>query len=669
MPVNRNEMRNVILTFILIYLAVFSLYAQIPEAKVTMVNGFPQLSINAQKIPPVMTFVNTGILKSYKVSERQIRYAAQYGDIHLHQVNFALPMTAKGKFDYKSMKSALALVRRGDPKGFAVVRLHLTDNYKSHGGYTDDDRVKFSDGTTADVISLASDKWIENAARKIRAAVAFSLQNPEYGNIIAGYFPDAGNTGEWFQWEYREHGVDVSGANTKKFRQWLEKKYSYAGSLQTSWGIKEVNFDNAQIPSDELGAEKVNGNERKLFDKPSDKRILDYLDYYNEMTADRLIYLAKVIKEATNGKTLAGFFYGYIFDLWESKSGHYNLDKVLNCPEIDFLASPISYRSRNEGEIGGSMSLTESVQGHGKLWFDECDYRSPTRTAKGVNFADFTPKVKTLDGLREIYRRQMGFQMVRGNGCWPMDLMGMGWYDDPEFWKQIKSLDELYLKYEKIRPSFSPEVALVMDEEGLALAADKNFNSWMLERLRDELYTAGVNFGIYLREDIENGFASDAKLYIMAGAFRLQPETVNNLKKVLHQKGKTTAWIYSFGITPETEVKKLLSESLNGSKQIFYPSNVMRADTIRTLAKSAGANVFISGGYDACMANENIIVLHALSEGQRTIQFPRNVDVYEQFSDTWYSDVNTISLSVPIAKTYFFFYGKKTDLQKAGIGI
>jgi len=36
----------------------------------------------------------------------------QYGDIHLHQINFALPMTADGKFDFTMMKSSLDLLRR-----------------------------------------------------------------------------------------------------------------------------------------------------------------------------------------------------------------------------------------------------------------------------------------------------------------------------------------------------------------------------------------------------------------------------------------------------------------------------------------------------------------------------------------------------------------------------
>jgi len=88
-----------ILIFVISTITLLSAKAQIPEARVTMVNGFPQLFINAQKIPPVMTFVNTCILSRYEVSERQIRYAAQYGDILLHQVNFTLPKNAKGKFD------------------------------------------------------------------------------------------------------------------------------------------------------------------------------------------------------------------------------------------------------------------------------------------------------------------------------------------------------------------------------------------------------------------------------------------------------------------------------------------------------------------------------------------------------------------------------------------
>jgi beta-galactosidase len=662
-------MKNLNLILVLIVITVFSLNAQIPETKVIMGNGSPQLFINGKKILPIMTFVNTGIPESYKVNQRQVKYAAEYGDIHLHQVNFALPMTADGNFDFTMMKSSLDLIRHADPKGFAIVRIHLNDNCNSHGGYTDEDRVKFSNGNLEEEISIASDKWMQNASKKIAALADFCDKNPEYGKLIVGYFPAAAETGEWFQWKHREYGVDLSVVNTNKFRLWLKKKYhNNIQKLQTSWHARNVNFKNAQIPSDELGTQKVNRNDGKFFDKPSDQRILDYLDYYNEMTADRIVHLAKLIKQTTNNKVLVGFFYGYIFDLWDAKSGHYRLETILDCPDINFLASPINYQSRNEGGIGGSMTLVQSVQNHGKIWFDECDFRSPIRTATGANFDDHMPYVKTSEGLIEIYRRQLGYQMIRGNGCWPMDLMGRGWYDDKNFWKEIKSLKELFSQYEKIRSISSPEVALVIDEYGMTLSADPNFNKWMLGRLRDELYSAGVNFGIYQRKDIEAGYVPDAKLYIMVGAFRLDRDIINNLTQVLHQKGKTTVWIYSLGVGPDFYAKKIVSEK-NGSKQFIYPSNIIKADTIRAMAKKSGAHVFISGGYDACMANKNIIVLHTKEGGKRSINLPGKFDVYEQFSGKWYNNVNAISLNVLPAETYIFFYGRKENLQKNGIGI
>lgn len=644
--------------------------AQLLDTDVKVINGSPQLFIAGKETLPIMTFMNTDIPASNEVNQRQIKYAAKYGGTHLHQINFYLPEKDNGEIDFQPMKSALDLVRRGDPNGKTLLRIHLNGKWSAHEKrYSEEDRVRFSNGKVVDEISLASDKWFEVTANKLRALIDFYKKNPKYGNIVAGYFPAAGETGEWFQWEYRDNGVDMSGVNTKKFRLWLQKKYNNdTKQLQESWKNGIINFENAQIPADELGAEKVNANDRVMFDQPSDQRVIDYLDYYNGMVSDRIIYLAKLIKDETVNKSLVGFFYGYVLDLWEAKSGHYNLKKILNCEDIDFLASPISYRSRNEGEIGGSMTTVESVQAHGKIWFDECDYRTPIKTAEGLNFADFTPKAKSMEGVHEIYKRQYGFQMIRGNGNWIMDLMGQGWYDDVDFWKEIKSLNQIYTNYLNIRPQSSPEVALVIDDFGMALSADSRFNVWMLERLRDELYTSGVKFGVYLREDIEMGLAPDAKLYIMVGSFRLQPNIVKNLEGALLQNGKTTIWVYDLGITDESDIKKLTSEK-NGSKQIIFESNKLNSDQIIKFAKDAGVHIFTSRINDVCMANDNLVVLHTVSQGERLIKFPKKVDVYEQFTNTWYKNIETISIDAPIGKTYFFFYGKEKELMDAGIGI
>ena len=663
-------MRIVILTFLITAIFSCKTSPQLLNTDVKVINGNPQLFIDGKKTLPIMTFMNTGILTSSNVNERQIKYAAEYGGTHLHQINFSLPEKDNGEIDFDPMKSALDLVRRGDPNGKAVLRIHLNGKWSEESKiYREEDRIRFSNGKDVDEISLASDKWFEVTANKLRSLIDFYKKNPKYGTMVAGYFPAAGETGEWFQWEYRDNGVDMSGVNAKKFRLWLRKKYNNdTKKLQDSWKNYIVNFENAHIPADELGAEKVIDKESVLFDKPSDQRVIDYLDYYNGMVTDRIVYLANLIKEETNDKSLVGFFYGYVLDLWEAKSGHYNLEKILNCKDIDFLSSPISYRSRNEGEIGGSMTTVESVNAHGKIWFDECDYRTPIKTAEGLNFADFTPKTKSMEGVYEIYKRQYGFQMIRGNGNWIMDLMGQGWYDEKNFWKEINTLNKIYTNYLNIRIPSDPEVALVIDDYGLALAKDSKFNVWMLERLRDELYTSGVEFGVYTREDIEMGLAPNAKLLIMIGSFRLKTEMVKNLEKELLQKDKTTIWVYSLGLTNESDIKKLTSGK-NGSKQIIFESNKLNSNQIRKFAKDAGVHLFTTVVNDVCMVNNNFIVLHTISEGKRTIEFPKKVDVFEQFTNTWYRNVETISLDAPLGKTYFFFYGKEKELLDAGIGI
>ena len=57
---------------------------------------------------------------------------------------------------------------------------------------------------------------------------------------------------------------------------------------------------------------------------------------------------------------------------------HLALEKVLACPDVDFLTSPTSYAFRQFGGEGTShfMSLLGSIKLHGKLWFNENDVRT-----------------------------------------------------------------------------------------------------------------------------------------------------------------------------------------------------------------------------------------------------------------------------------------------------
>lgn len=701
------------------------------QGAVIMVGQYPKLFIDGKETVPVMTFVNADFPNSRDTNISQVKLAAEEGDIHLHQVNAYLPpANSSGERNYNGIRSSMALPLSGDKEAKVVLRLVLGE-YTQFQLYEEGDRVKFPDGSLGDMISLASDQWLEYAEQTLKDIIAFIRSEPEYAASVVGYIPAAGETGEWFQHRFREKGIDISDANTDKFRAWLHEKYEgNAELLAEAWAEPGITFESARIPGDVLFRGWLIHKPQTLYDKAEDQRVRDYLDYYNDMTASRINHLAKVAKEATEGQSLVGMFYGYLFDLPDAMSGHFSLKKTLESPDIDFFSAPVSYANRNEGQIGAAMSLTDSIRANGKLWINEDDFRSPIAT-NASEAGDGQPFIKSVEALTEVYRRELGFLMQAGTGGWPMDLFGRGWYDDAGFWQEIGALRELYERYASIRPAPSPDVVLIVDEEGLVLGADAwHVNRYLLGELRDELYRSGVSFGTYLRSDLEQGLVPEAKLYLMAGSYRLQADSVGRLKEQLHGAGKTVVWMHGFGMTDPEIVKELTGmqivntgektlagiavtdqfrkempnytgdkagtggvlelwslasdkgvevlgttdgyttlarKKMKNSQQLFYGSFVMQAQLIRALAQQAGVHVF-SDSFDVIKANGNMIVMHTTGEGQRTIRFTSKADVYEQFTGQWYTGIEELQFNAAQSKTYLFFYGNKSELQASGIG-
>ena len=94
-------------------------------------------------------------------------------------------------------------------------------------------------------------------------------------------------------------------------------------------------------------------------------------------------------------RKLVVFFYGYVFEFGAIRngpatSGHYALRRVLDCPDIDVLCSPISYFDRGLGQSAPAMTAAESVALAGKMWLyedDTADLPGHRRTARRVRRA------------------------------------------------------------------------------------------------------------------------------------------------------------------------------------------------------------------------------------------------------------------------------------------
>ena len=187
----------------------------------------------------------------------------------------------------------------------------------------------------------------------------------EFGDHILGYHPCGQHTGEWFyerSWE--ERLSDFSPAMNMGFRKWLQMRYGTVAALREAWNNPEVTFDTASVPSAEQQRHATLGFFR---DPVAERFVSDYFLYKQIAMEEPLEMMARVIKEETKRTKLTCFFYGYIFDMHgipmgPQTSGHLAMSRMLQCPDVDILCSPISYLDRELGGAGCFMSAVDSVR-------------------------------------------------------------------------------------------------------------------------------------------------------------------------------------------------------------------------------------------------------------------------------------------------------------------
>ena len=294
-----------------------------------------------------------------------------------------------------------------------------------------------------------------------------------YGPRILAYH--ACGQSEWFGNAYREEGADYSKANLRAFQAWLKNQYKTDAALAAAWSKPGLTFDKAQIPPLEKGRFPVptftspSGKKIHVFyDPQKEKDWVDFSRYTNEAVSQRIMDIAKLIKKETGGKKLTLFFFGYTFDLPSSINGHIDIERLLNCPDVDMFASPLSYWDRMEGGSAGFMSVVDSITAHGKLWINEDDMRTHLMTEKlrgpDGKFNPISIPTKNLEETSWFLQRNLSALIVHRTGTWWMDLCAWGAFNDPSLWKIFTEKgNPLYSEIYAHPTPYRPEVAIVID--------------------------------------------------------------------------------------------------------------------------------------------------------------------------------------------------------------
>ena len=332
------------------------------------------------------------------------------------------------------------------------------------------------------------------------------------------------------------------------------------------------------VPSHE---ERIAAAEGGIFRNPvRDWKAILYDRYYNAMMAESVVELAAATKAACGGDKLVGTYFGYLQEYAHmgysvNSGGHNDLRVLLDSPDVDFLASPQSYRLRMLGSPNAEMKPFGSIREAGKLSLIEDDTRTNMTAVTNCN------QTFNLEDSVAVLERNIATYMTNGMPLWQVPLRGGSELDHPAirriFSRAVKAGQYLYTRPDD---DLRAEIAAVIDADSipyLAAVFDRvrapetsaycynakgdfvDYDRWLLpvsgEMLSDQrwpLGQCGAPVDWLLLEDVPR-LASRYKLVILLGAYADTPK-LRKAVAALKAAGTKVLVVYGAGfIDPARE--------------------------------------------------------------------------------------------------------------------
>lgn len=522
-------------------------------------DGGPAIVINGTVFSPIFFTVNNQFDRDDVLVE-EIRQA---GDAGIDLISFNLPLDWAG-----AEHGALDTIDKfcsANPDAYYYVRIWVGGTPQWLDEHPEA-AIVLNDGTRTRWSSPASNVWRDEAERLLRERLAEIMAGPHADRFI-GVHPASMQTGEWFYFHAND-SLDYSEANRDAFRKWLAGRYRNDRRLQEAWGRSDVTLATAELPSVEDTEQTVFGPFR---DPVGQCAAADAQRFQSDLVVDTIAHFARVVKDATHGRSLAGAFYGYTFELNHNgprvlaQSGHLALGRLLECPEVDMIHAPYAYFERGIGEPGHFHLPVDSVALHGKLAVLEED--SYTHLASdpppGIIAPGVHVRTRTIEETLALNRRNYANFLTHKAGFWYFDLLSDGRWRDEEFWKTTPLLRRM-AAMARDESRFEPEIAFVVDEASVhSLRA--NTHPYLLQSLgnwRHEVARLGTTVGYYLQSDLAK-LPSSVKVVILANPYSFDETAHRALRPVL-RRGGTVIWTFAPGIVDSTKLNVSRIADLTG---------------------------------------------------------------------------------------------------------
>jgi beta-galactosidase len=344
------------------------------SAEIKDYHGTPTLFLDGKPIFDGMMWGSPPTPEGYPLKE----CARLYGEAGIHIFAFDIGTYGtpsdwcgprpgvEGTYDFATLQPRFERVIQVDPDARFHLRVHLEAPAWWQKLYPEECELT-SDGRRL-CQSFASKTWRLQAKAYLRALVAH-FDSIGMSERIVAYQTGAGGTGEWVKAAAMAGDtIDYSQPMQDHYRNWLRSHYGNDETLfRKVWAAPNVTFESAEVPTAEA---QLKTRQYTFRDPRSEQNVIDFFRCLAELCGDLVIDFCTTVKEAAGRQTLTGAFYGYLMELaWNSsffadgykseysgyqRSGHLELGKVLQSPNVDFLVSPYSYGFRGIGgeEIG-----------------------------------------------------------------------------------------------------------------------------------------------------------------------------------------------------------------------------------------------------------------------------------------------------------------------------
>jgi len=485
-----------------------------------------------------------------------------FGYNHLNE-NSGLHVFTKGIFDtdtpdFSVFDADIEMILNACPDAYILPRVNVSVSRTWELVHPDELCDAYPDGTPGRA-SFASERWANDIKNHL-AIFLSHISESAYASHIAGYQIAGGNTEEWLP-------LDKNGISGPCVQE------AYLRHL------------------------------REHAVKDSDA---EFYRFYSALVADRICEFAAEVKKLTEYRLAVGSFYGYTLECPERTSGHHALQRVLECKDIDFICSPISYSmTRAIGRDHPYMIPFASIRHHGKLYFSENDTR--THLSRPVNdMAWYNGPIwfgPDRNASCEIIKLHAARACFNNHAAWWFDMWG-GWFADPAYMELLQKIHTLFSQKHMLPCGSVTETAVFVDEKAYALLSDAAVSRPVCNLIREALGKMSVPYDIYL--------ASDAESVI----------------------GRYKAVIALIPIdSPDNDHVQTLAQAKQIPLLAIRKDNAdITSEALRTFLRQAGVHIWCNR--DAVIyADKNSVFLHTTETAAYTLQFPEcNTPLHDSFS-------------------------------------